>query len=63
MEELACKNCRIIISHGDTCPLCGSTDLTSRWNGYVIMLNADKSDIAKKLGLKVNSVFALNVKE
>ncbi len=63
MEELACKNCRIIISHGDKCPLCGSTDLTSRWNGYVIMLNVDKSDIAKKLGLKVNSVFALNVKE
>ncbi|MCL5262340.1 MAG: DNA-directed RNA polymerase subunit E'' [Candidatus Marsarchaeota archaeon] len=63
MEELVCKNCRIIISHGDKCPLCGSTDLTSRWNGYVIMLNVDKSDIAKKLGLKVNSVFALNVKE
>lgn len=63
MEEMVCKNCRIVISHGDKCPLCGSTELTSRWNGYVIMLNADKSDIAKKLGLKVNSIFALNIKE
>ena len=63
MEEMVCKNCRIVISHGDKCPLCGSTELTSRWNGYVIMLNVDKSDIAKKLGLKVNSIFALNIKE
>ncbi len=63
MEEMVCKSCRIIISHGDKCPLCGSTDLTSRWNGYVIMLNVEKSEIARKLGLKVNSIFALNIKE
>jgi DNA-directed RNA polymerase subunit E" len=63
MEEMVCKSCRIIISHGGKCPLCGSSDLTSRWNGYVIMLNVERSDIAKKLGLKVNSTFALNIKE
>ena len=62
-EEKACKACRMVISHGDVCPLCGSTDLTNKWNGYIILFNTEKSYIAKKLGLKVNSVFALNIKE
>ncbi len=62
MEEKACKNCRLIISHGDLCPLCGSTDLTLKWSGYAIILNADKSAIAKKLSIKVNSTYAINIK-
>ncbi|MCL5679829.1 MAG: DNA-directed RNA polymerase subunit E'' [Candidatus Marsarchaeota archaeon] len=63
MEELVCSNCRLIISHGDKCPLCGSANLTHRWSGYLIVLNADMSEIAKKLDIKVNSVFALNIKD
>jgi len=61
MEEKACKNCRLIISHGDTCPSCGSKELTTKWGSPVIILNAEKSDIAKKLGLKMNSTYAVNV--
>ncbi len=49
-------------SHGDVCPLCGSNELTTKWNGYIIVLNVEKSEIAKKLGLKVASTFALNIK-
>lgn len=42
--------------------MCGGTNLTNKWSSYVILLNAEKSDIAKKLNLKVNSTFALNIK-
>ncbi len=62
MEGKVCKACRILITHGDKCPLCGSTELTTKWSSYAIVLNAEKSDLAKKLGLKVNSTFALNIK-
>lgn len=62
-EGLACKKCRLIISHGNVCPLCGSTELTSKWSGHVAILNMEKSEIAKKLGIKYNSVFALDIKE
>ena len=62
MEGKVCKNCRIIITHGDKCPLCNGTDLTTKWSGYVIVLNAEKSDIAQKISAKVNSTFALNIK-
>jgi DNA-directed RNA polymerase subunit E" len=62
MEDKVCKNCRIIISHGDRCPICDSADLTTKWSGYVIVLNVEKSEVAKRLGLKLNSTFALNIK-
>ncbi|HUC39177.1 MAG TPA: transcription elongation factor subunit Spt4 [Candidatus Acidoferrum sp.] len=62
MEEKACKNCRLVVKHTDTCPLCGSKDLTDKIGGYVIVLNSEKSTIAKKLSLKMNSVYALDIK-
>ena len=40
MDEKACRNCKLIISHGDVCPSCGSKDLTTKWSGYAIILNA-----------------------
>lgn len=62
MEEKACKNCRLIISHGDTCPSCGSKELTNKWSGYAIIFNAEKSSIAMILGVKLNSTYAINIK-
>ena len=60
-DEKACKNCGLIISHGDTCPLCGSKEMSTRWSSYVIVVNAEKSAIAKKRNFSVNSTYAVNV--
>ena len=59
--EKACKNCRVIIAQGEACPLCGSANLTTKWNGYVVILNAEKSELAKKLGITANGTYALNI--
>jgi DNA-directed RNA polymerase subunit E" len=59
--EKACKNCKVIIAQGEVCPMCGSSDLVSKWNGYVVILNAEKSELAKKLGIAANGTYALNV--
>jgi DNA-directed RNA polymerase subunit E" len=61
MEEKACRMCRLVISHGDACPICGSKNLTNRWSGYVIVMNSDKSAVAKMLNIKVNSTYAINI--
>jgi len=63
MVEKACKNCRLIIAQGDVCPLCGSTELTTKWSGYVVILDVENSEIAKKLNIKVNGRYALNINE
>ncbi len=62
MDETACKNCRIIIKSGNRCPICGSADITNKISGYIIMLDYEKSEIAKKLNININSTFALNIK-
>ncbi len=59
--EKACKNCRVIIAQGEVCPMCGSSELTSKWSGYVVILNVEKSELAKKLGINANGTYALNI--
>ncbi|MGC8495943.1 MAG: transcription elongation factor subunit Spt4 [Candidatus Micrarchaeia archaeon] len=62
MEEKACKHCKLIISHGSVCPICGSTELTTKWSGYIIMIDVDKSELAKKMEIKTNGTYALNIR-
>ncbi len=63
MAEKACRTDRLIISQGDVCPICGQSNLTSKWSGYIVILNVEKSEIAKKLGLKMNGSYALHLNE
>jgi len=61
MVELACKRCKFINIDAEVCKNCGSTELTKEWYGYVIILNPDKSEIAKKLDIKTPGRYALKV--
>jgi DNA-directed RNA polymerase subunit E" len=56
----ACKICRQITEE-DTCQKCN--DKTSReWQGYLIMVNHSRSEIAKKVGIDANGKYALKVR-
>ena len=64
-ELVACKNCSFISPKeecpGDRCPRCGGT--TSKdWQGYLAVLDFEKSDIAKKMGIVANGKYALKVR-
>jgi DNA-directed RNA polymerase subunit E" len=59
--ELACRKCNLIISQGNACPVCNASDLTSKWSGYIAMLNVEKSDVAKRMEIKVNGSYALSI--
>ena len=49
----ACKLCRTILEEGgDKCPSCGSKELTEGFKGRAVILDPEKSEIAKKLNLK-----------
>jgi len=61
MVELACKRCKFINIDAEVCKNCGSTELTKEWYGYVIILNPEKSEIAKKLEIKTPGRYALKV--
>jgi DNA-directed RNA polymerase subunit E" len=56
----ACKICRLI-SEEDKCSRCN--EKTSReWQGYLIMVNHSRSEIAKKVGIDANGKYALKVR-
>ena len=56
----ACKHCSFITEE-DVCPLCGN-QTSKDWQGYVIIIDHTKSEIAKRMGINVNGKFALKVR-
>ncbi|HID43151.1 MAG TPA: DNA-directed RNA polymerase, subunit E'' [Archaeoglobaceae archaeon] len=59
--ELACRQCKFISVDSSACKNCGSTELTKEWYGYVIILDPENSEIAKKLGVKIPGKYSLKV--
>lgn len=57
----ACKNCHMLTDEKDECPNCGGV-LSKHWQGYLVILDYTKSEIAKKMNIKVNGKFALKVR-
>lgn len=61
MVDRACKVCRRIVK-GNMCPADKSTDLTRSWRGVVMVVDPEKSEIAKEAGLTAPGKFAIKVK-
>ncbi|VVB98073.1 Transcription elongation factor Spt4 [uncultured archaeon] len=58
----ACRNCRMILNEDKTCPNCQGTDLTEKFSGQIIILDAERSEVAKVAELKGPGKFAIRVK-
>jgi len=61
VTELACRNCKFININTEVCKNCGSNKLTKEWYGYLVVIDPEKSLIAKKLGIKIPGKYALKV--
>ena len=62
MSEKACRNCRLIVSEGNKCPSCSGGDLTEKWSSYIVVFDPEKSELAKKIGAKVQGKYAVRIK-
>ncbi len=56
----ACKNCSSI-TEDDVCARCGG-ETSKDWQGYVIIIDHTKSEIAKKMEINANGRYALKVR-
>ncbi len=61
MPDNVCKECHRIVK-GNVCQACNSTVLTTDWSGYVVIIDPEKSQIAKRLGVKLAGAYALKVR-
>ena len=62
-KEKACKTCRTVYE-GSKCTGCGasSSDSTNAFKGKVVVLDPEKSKIAKKLKIEKKGVFAIKLR-
>lgn len=56
----ACKDCNFL-SEDESCPRCGG-QTTKEWQGMVAIIDFEKSDIAKQMGITANGKYALKVR-
>ncbi len=65
---VACRDCRFIFKPEAKkgaqikCPNCGSTNISDDWSGLVIVLDPEKSEIAKLLNITKPGKYALRVR-
>ena len=61
MKDLkACKICSFLTKE-DMCPQCNEPT-SKEWQGYLVVTDCTKSEIAKKMGINVNGNYALKVR-
>ncbi|MDG6953427.1 MAG: DNA-directed RNA polymerase, subunit E'' [Nitrososphaerota archaeon] len=60
MKELACRKCKALTTE-KACPNDGSTELSKDWSGLIVIINAEKSQVAKTLGIAKPGRYALKV--
>lgn len=61
-KRKACKQCKIFVDKGDECPECHTSDLTTNWKGRMIIIDAENSEIAKKVGVKKAGEYAIKTR-
>lgn len=60
MAKKACKQCKRIVERGSICPVCNVKELTTSFQGVVVIFNVD-SDIARKLEITAPGKYALKM--
>jgi DNA-directed RNA polymerase subunit E" len=61
MKKKVCKNCKLFVE-GDTCPICKTSQFSNSWQGRIYILDAEKSEIGKKIGIAVKGEYAIKVR-
>ena len=61
MSEKVCMNCKIYYE-GEKCPICKKTNPANAHYGMIIVINPEKSFLAKKAGINIAGKYALKVR-
>jgi DNA-directed RNA polymerase subunit E" len=61
MKKKACKTCKMFVE-GDVCPSCKGNQFSTNWQGRLFILDPERSEIGKKIGITVKGEYAIKVK-
>ncbi len=57
----SCSICRVIYEDQKTCPTCG-IDLTDKFSGMIVIINPEKSEVAKIIGKTASGRYSIKTK-
>ncbi|MEM0001313.1 MAG: transcription elongation factor subunit Spt4 [Desulfurococcaceae archaeon] len=58
----ACRSCRSLVDRDvQVCPVCGSKEFSDEWDGVIIIINPDSSEIAKTMEIKNRGRFVVKL--
>lgn len=60
MPEFVCRSCHRLLETRNCS--CGSDSVSTDWAGYVIIIDPENSEIAKRLNIKIPGKYALKVR-
>ena len=61
MKKKVCKRCKMFIE-GPECPACKTSQFSNNWQGRLNIIDASKSLIAEKIGIKAKGEYAIKVR-
>ena len=59
-KKKACKLCKMFVEE-DECPVCHSAQFALNWKGRLNIIDKDRSQIAKKIGIHKDGEYAIKV--
>ena len=61
-NPFACGDCHLILTDAeDQCNRCPSAPVSSDWQGYVVVIDPERSEIAQRLNIERPGSYALKV--
>ncbi|MCD4759672.1 DNA-directed RNA polymerase subunit E'' [archaeon] len=60
MAKKACKKCKLLVE-GNVCPICKGNKFSDSWKGRLFIMDPEKSEIAKRVGLKVKGEYVIKI--
>lgn len=56
-----CRECHRVVE-GESCVICATANLSEDWAGYVVIIDPEHSEIAKKMHITMAGRYALKVR-
>jgi len=56
-----CRDCHRVVD-GETCVVCGTANVSEDWAGYLVIIDPEHSEVAKKMNIKLPGRYALKVR-
>ena len=60
-EEKACTRCKRIVE-GNVCIACRGREFTTDFQGYLLVVEPEKSEVAKRLGITMPGRYCLSLR-